>query len=159
MGAGRPRKPTSLHIVEGSASKRKHIRARLDTEPKFDTSILEPPEMLSERALERWEQIAPMLYRMGVLTVADEMSLVQLCEIWAEWKDTLDLVSEHGHVLVNQTRDGESMRVSPHSKVHADADRRLKAMLGEFGLTPASRSKIVAADVADPKSPGAKYGL
>ncbi len=48
-------------------------------------------------------------------------------------------------------------RVQPAYTALQDADRRFRAWLVEFGVTPAARSKVKADPVAEDTDPAAKY--
>lgn len=139
---GRPRTPTALKIVKGTAQKCRTNKA----EPKPDRGIPDCPEHLSDLAREAWPAVAAMLDKMGILTVADEYALTELCETYAELRKARATLKERGAQSYATTNAaGELMyRAFPEVAIIADADRRMRNWLASFGLTPADRSKVSA---------------
>lgn len=137
---GRPRTPTALKIVKGTAQKCRTNMA----EPKPDRGIPDCPEHLSDLAREVWPAVAAMLDKMGILTVADEYALAELCETYAELRKARATLKERGaQSYVTTNAAGELMyRAFPEVAIIADADRRMRNWLASFGLTPADRSKV-----------------
>ena len=94
-----------------------------------------------------------MLVRMQVLTDADPVALGLLCDALAEYIAARAEVERAGRTYETVSESGGVMiRAHPAVAIQADAWRRAKLMLTEFGLTPASRAKVSVADAgpADP---------
>lgn len=138
--AGRRPKPTALKIVSGNPGKRK-LNAQ---EPEAAIGTPAMPNHLTKRAKEAWERIAPELEAMRVLTLPDGPALELLCDAYAEWRAARAVVTKRGATYRAFTKNGYMMRVRPEVAIASDAWRRIKAMLVEFGLTPAARSKVNA---------------
>ena len=140
-------KPTALKIAQGNPGR----RAINKTEPKPTAGAPACPDWLDARAKSAWANIVPELLAVGVLTVADGMALQQLCEAYADWKSACEIIAAEG--ILSTDSQGNS-RKHPAAQVKADADKRVRAWLVEFGLTPAARAKLSggksAADSADP---------
>jgi phage terminase small subunit len=83
-------------------------------EPSLKAMGLEPPRYLSGDALEFWKEHAKPLIVAGVVMASDRHSFALLCESFAAW------------------------RAEPNQANVAEFRR----MLNEFGMTPASRSKV-----------------
>lgn len=136
---GRKPTPTTLRLLRGNPGKRKLPKR----EPKPQAGIPPRPDWLSTRGAEAWDRLSPQLYTMGVLTLADGDALALLCEAWAEWRDRRDDVAKHGVAYECETEKGGLMvRARPEVAMASDAWRRVIAAMGEFGLTPSSRSKV-----------------
>jgi P27 family predicted phage terminase small subunit len=137
---GRRPKPTHLKLIQGNAGKRRLNSA----EPQPEPCEAPAPEHLTRYAREAWDRLAPMLRRMGLLTVADTIALERLCACYAEAREMSAILEmEGGGTYETKNVSGETMfRPRPEAARLADADRRLKGYLGEFGLTPAARSKV-----------------
>jgi phage terminase small subunit len=86
-------------------------------EPRFGEGNAEAPVWLDGLAREHWDELAPLLARSRVLSDGDRTSLALLCVLYQRWRD---------NSFDNQAQD-----------------RYLRLSL-EFGLTPASRSRIKA---------------
>lgn len=125
----RPRKPTQLHVVSGTAKvhpERMREREAEPTEVDGDLRETEAPEHLDEDLAKLWTELRGHLH--------------------ARISGAQDAVAFEALVrLVKIMRSGEA--------VAADY-ARLQAYLGEFGMTPASRSKV-----AQTKKPEAKKGF
>ena len=162
--AGRRPKPTPLKLVAGNPGKRK-LNAK---EPKPKRQIPSCPAYLSDVAKVSWGRLSVMLDRLGVLTEADALALERLCDCYAEILLCRDVIEEKGRVYSSVRRkrinvEGEEdvviedevslLKANPAVAMLADADRRFKSYLVEFGLTPAARTKVQAKpddDKADP---------
>ena len=109
-----------------------------------------PPHWLKGRARRAWIDLAPLLIKLKVLTEADRMALGMLCDVYGEYLDARDVVRHKGMTYETRTTmGGLKIQTRPEVFIAADAWRRTAAMMQQFGLTPASRSKVSATDEAD----------
>ena len=130
---GPARKPTALKIVHGTRDKRKNKQ-----EPR-PAGIALMPDWLSPVAQEEWARLSPELIRIGLLTSADETEFAIYCQAYAELIEAEFELVATGKTQV--TKDG-FCRKSPWLSVRDEAWKRLHQAAQQFGLTPASRSKI-----------------
>lgn len=142
----RPRKPTKLKVLQGTA---KPSRTN-QREPKPKIGIPPAPEHLSAAARAAWNPVGQLLLDMRVLTLADGLALEGLCETYADLRRARSsLDSRDGLWYEVATKQGGTMyRAYPEVAMVADADRRLASWLTKFGLSPADLSRVHAA--ADP---------
>lgn len=154
MVRGRPPKPTALKLIEGTA---RPDRIN-DREPEPPQGEIKPPKWLVGRSKRLWNEIAPVLDEMGVLTTADPHALALLCDAYAEYLDARAVVKKEGATYQTSrvlgqlyTESGEEVplvntmvRQRPEVAIASDAWRRIQRMMSEFGLTPSSRSRIKA---------------
>lgn len=142
-------KPTVVHLRDGTRPRRS--RAAEPTPPR---GLPSPPDWMSEKGRSAWGDIARILADQGVLTTADGAALQGLCEAHADWLAAARDVEAHGLTYITHNRDGEEcIKANPAVAMKSDADRRRRAWLCEFGLTPAARAKVASADkgkLADP---------
>ncbi len=139
---GRRPKPTHLKAVRGNPGKRANKR---EPRPVLDKTAPPPPEHLNDNATRAWENLAPMLVRLRVLTEADHLALERLALCYAEVCEHEETLSGLGYTYETHSMSGDVMvRKRPEAALLADADRRFKSYLVEFGLTPAARSKVEA---------------
>lgn len=137
--AGRRPKPTHLRIVGGNAGKRPIPQA----EPTPPRVIPSQPAHLTSAARVAWGRLTVLLDRMGVLTEADAYALERLAELYAEIVELTGTIMAHGRVYETKTETGSLIcRPRPEVAMLADADRRFRAYMIEFGLTPAARSRV-----------------
>ncbi len=83
-----------------------------------------------------------LLDGMGILTVADTLALERLCDIYADILQLRLTIADEGRTYTVQTDGGFLIKANPAVAMLADADRRFKSYLVEFGLTPAARTKV-----------------
>lgn len=141
---GRPLKPTHLKLVTGTARPSRINK----NEPKMRREIPSAPAHLSDGAKESWGYVAVILDEMGVLTRADRVALEGLCEAYTELRAARKSLADAGSITYETTNatGGKMIRPRPELAMIADADRRLMAWLTKFGLTPADRSRVSAAN-------------
>lgn len=117
---GRKPKPTALKVLDGTRKDRINSE-----EPTFDACDLKPPAILTADAeIEHWNELAPLLAKAGVLTVADRPMLAILCRCFGR------------------------LELDPLDDKAIDQYRRIAV---EFGLTPSSRSRLKFVGDAKPK--------
>ena len=127
------RKPTA--IKEASGTLDHNPQRRNHFEPIPPEGVPEPPDHLPDIAKIEWYLVAEILAKMRVLTLADRQMLELYCDTYARWRTACQAcdripIGETGHAAVNGIRE----RAVGH----------LRHQLIEMGLTPASRSKIIA---------------
>ncbi len=137
--AGRKPKPTHLKILAGNPGKRP-----LNTEePKSKRKLLKPPAHLSKEAKKHFKVIAKELDVMGVLTAIDEKALELLIDAYCEYIQAREVVDREGMTYTTCTKTGDTMRRAlPEVAIAADAWKRIRTMMAEFGMTPSSRTRI-----------------
>ena len=130
-------KPTVVEIMEGRPGHRP-INSR---EPKPRATAPRCPDHLDDRAKKEWKRLVPVLRRMRVLTEADGMTLANLCQTWSTLVKAQEKLTEMG--ILYKAPSGYVMQSPLLSVVNQCVDTITK-LSREFGLTPASRSRIQA---------------
>jgi len=100
-----------------------------------------------------FQQIAQELDGIGVLTQLDGKALELLIEAYTEYRRHCETLDTEGYTYRVETQTGDVMiKAHPAAAMKSDAWKRIRAMLSEFGMTPASRSKVNAGgpDKVDP---------
>lgn len=168
----RPRKPTHLKVIEGTT---RPDRAN-PAEPDPARGVPPAPRHLRPAARAAWGRVSKLLDSMGVLTLADGLALERLCDCYADIIEARESFAQT--VMIEVVEDGEArekalaaggevryvthgkggpmLRTRPEIAVIADADRRLRGYLADFGLTPAARSKVPSVKGSG-KDPLAEY--
>ena len=146
------RKPSRLKLLEGTHRK---DRANPD-EPTPETLApgSPPPAWLSPRGREAWSDLLPLVQSMQIATSVDPAAFAMLCDALAEYIDAREVVIREGATYWTKGKV-EMLRSRPEVTIASEAWRRAKMMLTEFGLTPASRSKVSA--VSSDEDPIAKW--
>ncbi len=150
---GPPPKPTKLKLLSGNAGK----RPLNPNEPEPEVEIPEIPEHLGEEARREWERISTDLADVGLLTRIDRAALAAYCQAWARWVEAEGQLKKFGVIV--KSPNGYPMQ-SPLLAIANKALEQMRKFLTEFGMTPASRTRIHA----NPDSRGGsdlarKYGL
>lgn len=153
--AGRRPIPTHLKIVAGNPGKRAINKA----EPKPRRELPSCPAHLSDSGKDSWGRLSLILDRMGVLTEADSAALERLCDCYTDILECRALVERDGRTYTVTTQGGDTLiKGNPAVAQLRAADSQFKSYLVEFGLTPASRSKVHAyPDDDDKKDPLAEF--
>lgn len=134
--AGRRPKPTALKELAGNPGKRP-LNQR---EPKPRKRPGMPvPRHLREEARREWRRLRPELEAAGLLTAVDGDALAVYCETYATWVEATAAVQKEGMVVL--TEKGFPVQ-NPHLAIANQAAKMMRAMLIEFGMTPASRSRV-----------------
>jgi phage terminase small subunit len=130
----KPKSPT-LKILEGNAGR----RALEDGSPQVPAGIPRCPSRYDGVSRYLWKSLGRKLATNGILTRLDVFAL---------------------ELLVDAYYDYQSARANEDQKLIEKTQNALRVLLREFGLTPASRSSVKAADKADekkPADPAARY--
>lgn len=149
MPAGRPPKPTALKKLGGTLQPSRTN----PLEPIPDVALGIPPNWLSATAKEYWNEIGGLLLQMKLISYGDTAALMLLTDVLAEWCLVRKIIKKKGRVYQVLTEGGMTYKARPEVAMEADLWRRAHRMLVEFGLTPASRSKVSALGVAEEKDP------
>jgi len=135
---GPRKKPTALALIQGNPGKRKLSDAEPGP-PPLDR-LPSAPGHLPPIAIDKWDEMGPVLLGMGCLTRSDLDVFETYCGIYAtlremeaasdvDWKGKDDSPAALNAVLGAQRR-AEVLR------------NQLIRFAGELGMTPASRTKI-----------------
>ena len=131
MARGRPRKPTALHLAEGTIIQCRHADRALEPQPGPLTGT---PEGLSKYAAEWWADRVSRLAAIGVATEADVESLIAMAECWAALRSAT-----------------EAIRQDPLDKGNRIAflsyNEAFSKWASKFGLTPSDRAKVTIVPV------------
>ncbi|CAI1071885.1 phage terminase small subunit P27 family [Serratia fonticola] len=155
--SGPPKTPTHLRLVRGNPSK----RAINKNEPKPPSGVPPTPKHFDKQGKYWFKRMAEELDALGVMSQLDGRALELLVEAYTEYRHHCDTLDREGYTYAvyseddgDERKDREIRMIKPHpaAMMKADAWKRIRAMLAEFGMTPASRSKVnaTAPDAVDP---------
>jgi P27 family predicted phage terminase small subunit len=150
MRAGRRPKPTRLKLIQGNPGRRP---LNLH-EPQPEPALPACPVELAEAAQAEWRRVADELHTLGLLTRLDRAALAAYCQAWGEWLEAVAAVRRAGPVV--KAPSGYPM-LNPHLTVASQAFARIKAMLVEFGMSPAARARVVARSMEDEDDEAARF--
>ena len=133
---GPPPKPTSLRLLNGNPGK----RPINNNEPTPPVEMPRCPAHLNDVAKKEWRRISKDLLRLNLLSKIDGTALAIYCEAYSRWVEACDQIRQFGMVLRSPKQ--AILMQSPYLPIANKAIEQMKAMLLEFGMTPASRSRI-----------------
>jgi P27 family predicted phage terminase small subunit len=143
---GRKPKPTALKELAGNPGHRPLNRR----EPK-PTGTPTCPSHLDADAKKEWRRISKELTSLGLLTSVDRAALAAYCSAWSRWVHADTQVQKFGAVI-KSPKSGYPIQ-NPFVGVANTALDLMRKFLVEFGMTPASRSRIQVAPVAVAEDP------
>lgn len=128
---GKPPAPTRVLEARGS------WRAKLNKgEPQDEVALPQCPDWLDEEGKAEWKRLAPLLKKRGTVSKLARGVLAGLCENWSLFVGAALRANE-------ALKDGSDPLKVRRWSITADAAYRayLRAAL-EFGLTPASKTRV-----------------
>ena len=140
-------KPPALKILEGNRGHQ--AKSKLDPSKEFTLApgLPEKPKGMSRAASREWDWIAPALVALGVLTPIDGKALSEYCKSFG-LAETYYKIAVKEPMVRDSTydKDGnlllEREKVNPAVQAWKIASANCRAFLIEFGLTPASRTRL-----------------
>ena len=78
---------------------------------------------------------------MGILTEVDMAAFAGYCQAYARWKEAEEFITQHGTIV--KTPSGYWQQV-PQVSIAQTYLKVMNRFAEQFGLTPASRSRIIA---------------
>lgn len=144
--AGRKRKPDHLKVVQGTAQACRMNPAM----PRASTGAMIAPATLAPREAEVFGQIATILERMGIASPDAVDMLWLLARRIVEIEELTVMIEDWGRTYETRTQAGGRMiRARPEVAMRNEAMRHAQSLLAEFGLSPASVSKVSSREAAD----------
>lgn len=131
---GRKPKPTALKLLTGNPGKRKLPRG----EPK-PSGVATCPSHLDAGARREWYRLCGVLKPLQLATEADRGALAAYCVAYSRWVTAERELVELGPIIKSPA---DYPIVNPWLSVANKAMEQMKALGSEFGLTPASRTRI-----------------
>jgi P27 family predicted phage terminase small subunit len=135
--SGPTKKPSPLKVLQGSY---RPDRAPAP-EPQLPNVLPPMPAHLTGEAKAEWERVSDDLFRAGLLKSVDRAALAAYCEAWALYVAASQELAALGGSRASQ----KSLFLFNLQKKAAELMYRY---MTEFGMTPASRSRI---EVKQPK--------
>jgi P27 family predicted phage terminase small subunit len=137
MQRGPSPKPTALKKAEGNPGKRK-LNER---EPQPVPGVPQCPDHLDAVAKKEWARLSEVLLAMKVLTEADYIALGNLCQAYSTLIDAQKHLNKGG--ILFKTPNGY-IQQNPLLGIIRNQMHIVNGLLREFGLTPSSRTRLVA---------------
>lgn len=137
MGARGPaKKPEGLRVLEGKTGKQK---PKTNT-PKPRPLAPAPPDWLDAPAIELWNELAPKMEPLGLLTEIDLMNFTNLCIAGATVRKMREYIQENGEVMEIGPQ-GYRQQCPEVSILNKNIELVAK-ISAKFGLSPADRESL-----------------
>lgn len=159
VGSGRPPTPTAINELRGNPGRRDINTAEPKprrilppgAKPTSDDEItarrFRPPDYLDAEAVAEWERLVPILARMRVLTEADRSVLTHICILWSTaikaHQTIRQLEATNAQAGLLYTSASGYITQNPLIGIRNNAMALYTSFVTQFGLTPASRSRLV----------------
>jgi P27 family predicted phage terminase small subunit len=99
------------------------------------------PKWLEPEAKKEWRRLSKQMEQIGILTEVDMASFAGYCQAYARWKEAEEFITQHGTIV--KTPSGYWQQV-PQVSIAQTYLKVMNRFAEQFGLTPASRSRIIA---------------
>ncbi len=151
MGQRGPKpKPAELKLLEGN---RGHRAVSVDGQLRPAVEVPDPPKYLGREARKEWKRITVELVRYNIVSTLDQHMLGMLCqavervvlfETALVRKAALAVESEQPPEApyISRTAQGYEMQSALYQMLNREREMLMR-LLGEFGLSPAMRAKVV----------------
>lgn len=143
----RPRKPTALLEFTGAFRKDPQRRRARSSEPKLEKGLGEPPTWLDAVAVEEWWRVMPDLEKSGVAARVEATSLACYCQAVSRLRKAEEQIARDG--ITVSTPQG--VKKHPAVNIAERAAALIRLFASDFGMTPASRSRVQAIPNAEQK--------
>lgn len=135
--SGPPPKPTALKVLQGNPGRRKLN----DAEARPEAAVPDCPPELSEIARREWERVAAELHGLGLLTRIDRGLLAGYCSAYGDFIQAEARIRAVGNLVPAATG---GVKISPIYRMKKMALEDMHRCAVEFGMSPASRSRVRA---------------
>lgn len=156
MPAGRKRKPTARHELEGTA---RADRMNPD-EPTPSEELPVAPRGLSRAEKVHFNTIVDRLHELGYASKSHTETILTLARRLAEADVYSRTLNKKGYSYESMTESGGVIvRMRPEVAARSEAMRHAQSLLAELGLTPASSAKVTKPKRTPKKKANAFTGL
>jgi P27 family predicted phage terminase small subunit len=133
--SGRKPDPTRLKLLKGNPGK----RLLNDNEPKPSPRLPRVPEHLSDEAKKEWRRAGRFLLNLGLVSDLDLAAFAAYCTAYGRWVEAEQALKTYGLML--KSPHGFPVQ-SPYLAVANRAMEQMRSLLAEFGMSPASRTRV-----------------
>ena len=143
--SGPPPIPTHLKLLRGNPGHQKLNKN--EPQPSIAVAVPAPPDFLSKYAREEWRRVAPEAHALKLLTRLDVTMFGVYCETVGRWRLIVEALKQAAkdepefRGLCYRDDDGDIV-ANPLVRAASQAAKDVVRLAGEFGFTPAARSRI-----------------
>ena len=147
--AGRRPKPLAIHQLNGNPRHFSQADLHGQDNPQPELTVPEMPKGMSKSARREWNRIVPLLQELRLLSKIDGLALAAYCDAHGMVEESTKEIRKHGMLFTEMYWDKNKeemvagdLKANPAIAIKFQALKVMKSFLIEFGLTPASRSKL-----------------
>lgn len=148
-------RPMATEVAEASGTLAVNKGRRNDQlSPRSDGCAPEMPDYLDEHGQDKWAELVTDLSSMKVISSECRELMIAYCVAYSGWRRCLVLVNQIGPVMTSRNLDG-SIKLS-RNLVSIELHKyrtQMNKLLPEFGLTPSSRTRLVAFKAMEENDP------
>lgn len=133
---GRKPKTNVVHLKTGNPGKREQ-KKHLDSD-----GVIAKPQGLSEAAQLIWNDVVLFLKEKGAIDRLDAFGVEVFANTYARKRQAEEVIAKNGTTYETHTRNGTMIRVRPEVKIIEACEKQIIRLLGEYGMTPASRTRL-----------------
>jgi P27 family predicted phage terminase small subunit len=139
------RKPANVVALHGRMSAYKAL-PDAGAGKSVDPDDLTMPQIVRSNPSARaaWKRITEALADRDLLDKLDAESIAITCLQWADYVELRKDIATNGRTYTTEGRHGTQQKTRPEVGQMNDLERRLRASMGEHGLTPLSRIRLKA---------------
>jgi len=154
---GRPKLPTELKLLKGTLEKSRVLKDEM--KPDNIVNIPYPPEWLGDVAKKEWYAITKELHKLKMLTNLDLSMLAVYCNEIQTYIECQEMIKIKTRVQIIKNPDGtlKSQNQSAYQRIANDSVMKAIKIASEFGLTPASRTRIGTGQIMDSDDPFVEF--
>ena len=141
MGKRGPRpQPTELKLLRGNPGHRAINKA----EPKPAADGVVMPSHLGPVAVEKWQQVLPLLQAVKVMTKADVEALGRYCDTYEWWLATRTRLKSEGdtYPILNDKGEIKYIAQRPEVSIAHKLAAQMRQLEQDFGLNPSARTGL-----------------
>jgi P27 family predicted phage terminase small subunit len=112
--------------------------------------VPKPPAHLSPVAKQEWRRAGKLLRDMGLISDLDLAAFALYCTAWARWIEAEQALSTYGLMLKSPNNFPVQ---SPYLAVANRAMDQIRSLMSEFGMSPATRTRVSALPDSDEDDP------
>lgn len=147
MKTGPRPQPTRIKELAGNPGRRPLNKA--EPQPPVPEYAPRAPRFLNAEGKRAWRELVKILLRIGLYTEIDKYALALFCQAWGRWVQVEREIAKLPSLLL-ETQNGYQYQ-TPLLGIANTAWEQVRKMAGEFGLSPAERSRVrVAATEEEP---------
>jgi P27 family predicted phage terminase small subunit len=120
-------------------------RAKTRTrEPQPPAAKVVRPAWLDDEQAAAWDSLAPLLQKMGVLTVVDVEAFARYCVLYTRWRKAEAFLKQYGETypVKNAAGQVEAFKMFPQVRIATALSEQLLKLELQFGLTPSARARL-----------------